>query len=669
MLNRRGPHLAAILACAGLCSAVAAQPKMIITGIGSDLAGSGNGVAGLVNVGLNNANSNFTTRPMVWSRGAGYTMIPGAIHKGTHEIACSADLGALAMGSENLSDWGSLNCFEGYNALGVLNPPSPPPCTPQAISHRWTAATGWVNTGSFPRFPDPITGRLIGGTRCDFDINEPNDISGNGRYLLGSGWYARATTSSGGVSAGLCGNFYGFRYDGVTGAIEQLPVQPGSTTSRADVINFDGSVITGYDLDSAASTRRLCVWRDGVQTILDPYLGAKDNAAISGPGNVLATGGSLEFVSTTFGQSGVVLVRWIWGGGTWIPENLGRPADYIDPNVGSAIPFSDIWATGVSDDGNTIVGIAQYGAAPPTVGGLRRPFIWNPAINGGVPMDFEAYIASIGNPQEPIFPPGLVPYYIRGISGNGNAVMVLMQDQRNTCIYPSRSHVTFNAGIVYLNGSGIACDAPRIGQSPESWAETGGLYYGVSLNVVASGSWPLNYQWQREDPAAPGTWINLQESCQNFSTAVNWDYEGVYKNQLRIGSGNLGEGRGGRYRVVVSNSCGSVASEPATVTFLPGACCLPDGTCVTDFYYSCLANDGVFAGGGTSCASSCGAACYANCDNSTASPILNVNDFICFQAKFAGGDSYANCDNSTSAPVLNINDFICFQSKFAAGCP
>jgi hypothetical protein len=60
--------------------------------------------------------------------------------------------------------------------------------------------------------------------------------------------------------------------------------------------------------------------------------------------------------------------------------------------------------------------------------------------------------------------------------------------------------------------------------------------------------------------------------------------------------------------------------------------------------------------------------CYANCDNSSAVPFLNVNDFICFQSKFAAGDSYANCDNSTTAPVLNINDFICFQSKFAAGC-
>ena len=61
-------------------------------------------------------------------------------------------------------------------------------------------------------------------------------------------------------------------------------------------------------------------------------------------------------------------------------------------------------------------------------------------------------------------------------------------------------------------------------------------------------------------------------------------------------------------------------------------------------------------------------ACYANCDNSTTPPILNVLDFACFLNKFAAGDSYANCDGSTTAPILNVLDFACFLNKFAAGC-
>jgi hypothetical protein len=61
--------------------------------------------------------------------------------------------------------------------------------------------------------------------------------------------------------------------------------------------------------------------------------------------------------------------------------------------------------------------------------------------------------------------------------------------------------------------------------------------------------------------------------------------------------------------------------------------------------------------------------CYANCDNSTQPPALNVADFVCFSQRFAAGDPYANCDGSTTQPTLNVADFVCFQQRFAAGCP
>jgi murein tripeptide amidase MpaA len=64
-----------------------------------------------------------------------------------------------------------------------------------------------------------------------------------------------------------------------------------------------------------------------------------------------------------------------------------------------------------------------------------------------------------------------------------------------------------------------------------------------------------------------------------------------------------------------------------------------------------------------------GQACYANCDASTAAPVLNVADFTCFLLRFAAADPYANCDNSTAAPVLNVADFTCYLQRFAAGCP
>jgi len=63
------------------------------------------------------------------------------------------------------------------------------------------------------------------------------------------------------------------------------------------------------------------------------------------------------------------------------------------------------------------------------------------------------------------------------------------------------------------------------------------------------------------------------------------------------------------------------------------------------------------------------AACYANCDGSTGTPLLTAADFTCFLNKFRAADSYANCDGSTGTPLLTAGDFTCFLGKFRAGCP
>jgi hypothetical protein len=81
----------------------------------------------------------------------------------------------------------------------------------------------------------------------------------------------------------------------------------------------------------------------------------------------------------------------------------------------------------------------------------------------------------------------------------------------------------------------------------------------------------------------------------------------------------------------------------------------------------CSAYDFTIRGGTFNCAEP--PPCYANCDASTAAPILNVGDFTCFLQRFASGESYANCDASTAAPVLNVGDFTCFLQRFASGCP
>ncbi len=54
--------------------------------------------------------------------------------------------------------------------------------------------------------------------------------------------------------------------------------------------------------------------------------------------------------------------------------------------------------------------------------------------------------------------------------------------------------------------------------------------------------------------------------------------------------------------------------------------------------------------------------CYPDCDESGS---LDIDDFICFQTRFAINDPAADCDANAS---LDIDDFICFQTAFAIGC-
>ena len=62
----------------------------------------------------------------------------------------------------------------------------------------------------------------------------------------------------------------------------------------------------------------------------------------------------------------------------------------------------------------------------------------------------------------------------------------------------------------------------------------------------------------------------------------------------------------------------------------------------------------------------CELSCYPNCDGSTLAPILNVNDYICFQGEWRKRSAYGDYNGDG---VWTINDFIAFQADFRKGCP
>ena len=134
----------------------------------------------------------------------------------------------------------------------------------------------------------------------------------------------------------------------------------------------------------------------------------------------------------------------------------------------------------------------------------------------------------------------------------------------------------------------------------------------------------------------------------------------VYNGQLYAGGDFL---IGGTEGVLASWNGSAWQFVPGLGTGVVNALEVFGGRLIVGGYFN------VASGHATPCLAKRPCACYANCDNSTVSPVLNVNDFACFLNRFAAGDPYANCDNSVTPPVLNVNDFARFLNAFAAGCP
>ena len=146
---------------------------------------------------------------------------------------------------------------------------------------------------------------------------------------------------------------------------------------------------------------------------------------------------------------------------------------------------------------------------------------------------------------------------------------------------------------------------------------TGGGSYSIGATVALAaqpgGSEPLTYQWRRDGtPVLDGGHIS-----------------GATTPFLTIVGATIHDS--GSYDLVATNACAAATTWATSVEIFPS--------------------------------------CYANCDGSTTPPILNVNDFVCFQTQFAAGHIYANCDESWTAPMLNVNDFLCFMVRFSQGCP
>jgi subtilisin family serine protease len=173
-----------------------------------------------------------------------------------------------------------------------------------------------------------------------------------------------------------------------------------------------------------------------------------------------------------------------------------------------------------------------------------------------------------------------------------------------------------------------------------------------NLNVT------MSYADPQGNPAATQARINnLSLRVTSPSQVLYWGNNGLVASNFST-AGGVENTKDTVENVFVQNPEAGVWTIEVLGTEIVGDAFLSDTT--VNAAFSLVATGGV---------RQTGTPCYANCDNSTVDPILNVLDFNCFLNRFAVGDSYANCDNSSVPPTLNVLDFNCFLNLFAGGCP
>ncbi|MCA9289271.1 MAG: hypothetical protein KDA05_11835, partial [Phycisphaerales bacterium] len=237
---------------------------------------------------------------------------------------------------------------------------------------RWTAGTGVVRLG---RATVPVIGTGAGTPDCSNDgsrvsatiINAAGTTATWGLWIDGQGWQdlIPPTAPNGIVLDNSLGSVWGISGDGSTVVGFYWKTAPGSAgaaawsqanglvplgnptgkSARVNHTNLDGSISVGWG-ERFDGAWQPTVWRDGIRTVLTDTLVSCMAEAVSGDGTTIVG----------YSQTGPLLnisrvaARWVWNGSSYTEELLGTLPN--TPQGFNAL----VWANGVSDDGQVIVG-------------------------------------------------------------------------------------------------------------------------------------------------------------------------------------------------------------------------------------------------------------------------------------------------------------------------
>ena len=229
---------------------------------------------------------------------------------------------------------------------------------------RWSNGTGFEIISSTTS-GNGRAGISADGMRVAASIyNDTGDIAGPGLWIEGSGWSYLGPIDGGGVS-GEDGSAYGLSDDGatVTGLAWRSDykarafswtegtgmVNLGSTydnrSSRGTAINGDGSVIGGFD-EADWGGRLPAVWVDGVLTVLEPD-GVGEVESVNAPGNIVG--------GTAGSDLGAAI--WAFDGANWNRTDIGYLPGTDEFDHAASI-------NGISADGAIAVGFNRSGFGP-----------------------------------------------------------------------------------------------------------------------------------------------------------------------------------------------------------------------------------------------------------------------------------------------------------------
>ncbi len=207
---------------------------------------------------------------------------------------------------------------------------------------------------------------------------------------------------------------------------------------------------------------------------------------------------------------------------------------------------------------------ATGGAAVAAVGAIRRTEgIFNGGFLGFIDTLRISNVARYSANFSP--PPG-------DLSTDANTLLLLNFNEPRgaTTVADLSGHGENGSLTQWFSGATLPelCPSPYLCSQPASTSTCRSSSPTFSVSAVGAG--PFNHRWQVEDSAAVGGWANVNEGDNALSGGRTFNAVGSQLAQLQVGPAMGDEAiqlaHFTRFRCVVTSSCGSSTSNPATLT-------------------------------------------------------------------------------------------------------